>query len=147
MAKNCFAAAMCALLASSCALQASNRPRMSLASALQLLPTLSNASDLTEKMGEPDSKGSFNHDDPTSTDYLNRQSLDLWRQLVVATPERLLDTLPVGTKLFDYTFVAQWDAINPWTGELEVCVDDNDRIVGWMYSRSLVGIESKAPLR
>jgi len=106
------------------------------------------AADVTEKMGEPDYRLRFNHDDPADKSvYINRMPLASWKELEVATPTGLLDTLPIGTKLFSYTFVGQWDAINPWTEQLLVCVDDSGQVVGWMYAKSLVGIENKASLR
>src|SRR5258708_29654082 len=35
---------------------------------------------------------------------------------------------------------------NGTSGQLLVCVDDNGRIVGWVYSKELVGDEDKAAL-
>ena len=64
------------------------------------------AADVTEKMGEPDYRLRFNHDDPADKSvYINRMPLASWKELEVATPTGLLDTLPIGTKLFSYTFV------------------------------------------
>ena len=63
--------------------------------------------------------------------------------LVVTTPPDLLDTLPIGTLLILYGF-QYGSALNPTGGTLLVCIDATDRIVGWMYSKSLSGYESEA---
>lgn len=34
--------------------------------------------------------------------------------------------------------------MNPSRGRLFVCVDENDRIIGWLYSKALVGHEREA---
>jgi hypothetical protein len=120
---------------------------MSLAQVLLLLPSLATASDLIEKFGEPDSRVTFNHDDSSSDNYLNRQSLGFWKGIGVSTPPLLFDTLPVGTRMLTYTFEYGPMVLNPTAGGLTVCIDDHNRIVGWFYSKALVGIEKEASFR
>jgi len=130
-------------LSSSCA-DTRVRPKLSLATALRLLQSLHTASDLTEKLGEPDGQGSFDHDNPASTSYLNRQSLGFWKQQVVATPEKLIDTLSIGTKMLTYNFINGPAMLNATCGPLSVCVDDSGRIIGWFYSIVLRGYEEQS---
>ncbi len=79
-------------LTSACA-DTRSRPRLTLAGALQMLPAMGTAAVLTEKLGEPDYHVKFNHDDPAdNTFYPNRQTLENWRAIVVATPDGLIET-------------------------------------------------------
>ncbi len=123
------------------------RPRLRLARALELLPSMRTAAEVTAKLGEPDDRGCFNHDDPTNTSYLNRQSRDFWKQIAIAAPIGFIDILPIGTKMLEYDFSYAPLGLNPFVGVILVCIDNNDRVIGWMYSKELVGIEDKASLK
>jgi hypothetical protein len=132
----------------SCALEPTKRPRLTFDGALQVLPTLKNVPTLIEAMGEPDFRIRYDHDNPADNSvFRNRMPLASWKAHEVTSPPGLLDTLPVGTTIFQYEFVLQVDAINPWVDFMEVCVNEDGRIVGWMYSDSFVGREKTAKLR
>jgi hypothetical protein len=77
----------------------------------------------------------------------NRESLDDWKQGLISNPIGLIDTLPIGTKILGYIFEYGPLVLNPTRGALLVCIDGNGRVIGWMYSKELVGIEEKAGLK
>lgn len=62
----------------------------------------------------------------------------------VSTPADLIDKVPSGTQALLYYFRYLSSAINPTRGGLQVLIGDNDRVVGWTYSRSLIGHENEA---
>lgn len=134
------ALSLCAI--SACASEP-ERPRMSLAKVLLLLPTLHSGADVIGQIGEPDYRKEFGHDDPSSDYWPNRFSLASWKEGTIASPPTLLDTMPVGTNLLLYRF-GHGSGLNPTTDMLFVCIDATDRILGWMYGRQLLGNESKA---
>jgi len=147
-ARALLAVALCNLLLCSCALEPTKRPRLTLEGAIQALPTLNSASALIAAMGEPDYRIRYDHDNPADNIvFRNRMPLASWKAHEVTSPPGLLDFLPVGTILFQYEFVLQEDAINPWSDLLEVCLNDDGRIVGWMYGDSFVGREKTSKLR
>jgi hypothetical protein len=149
MARICFAAALCGLLASSCA-YTRTRPRLSLAHALQLLPAMGTGTVLTEKFGEPDYRASFFDSDPKNPFNAQRMSGDesrqMWRRILVSMPAGLLDTLPISTKMLGYVFSWAPLGLNGTRTGLWVCVNDSDQIVGWFYGKELEGYEKEAGL-
>lgn len=138
-------AATAGFLASSCATRAGGGS-LSLAMTLRALPSIRTASELTEKFGPAAYQVRFSHDDPDNWYVPNRFSRSGWSRLVVTTPSDLIDRLPVGTNMLLYDF-GYGSSLNGTRGTLFVCIDENDRIIGWMYGVMLVGHESDATMR
>jgi len=114
----------------------SDRPRMGLQRALQVLATLKTESRTLEEFGEPNGRVKFNPDSPSDSYLPNRGSRSSWKHLVISAPEGVLDTLPSGTELLLYEFTNSMP-INPTVGVLFVCVDANHDIVGWLVDRTM----------
>jgi hypothetical protein len=130
------------LLSSSCATAARRGPAFSLSQALSSLPSINTTSELIEQFGEPNFSEKFNHDDHNNEYLPNRDSRAKWKLGVAATPHHLIDELPVGTRLLLYAFYTE-DSVNPTSCILIICVNDNDKIIGWIYDDSAVSHEEE----
>jgi len=98
------------------------------------LPPLTTGKSIVEKFGEPERWDTFTPDNPDKSAWIT--SREDWQGLFVTEPPRLIATLPSGTTLMAYGF-STIDALNPTTGVAYACVDDSDRVIGWMYSSFL----------
>ena len=116
---------------------------MSLARVLALLPTLQSGAEVVGKLGEPNYHEKFRYDDPSSSYWPNRMPLSEWKNETIAFPADLLDTMAIGTNMWLYRF-GHGSGMNPTTAQLIVCIDDNDRLIGWMYGKALLGHENQS---
>jgi hypothetical protein len=132
-------------LTSACASHPGRSWHGSLAQVLNILPSIGTAPEFIEEFGEPYDRKVFSHDDPDNDYFPNRYPRDAWKRAEVATPPDLIDALPIGTGMLLYHF-KYGSALNPSGGLLFICVDATDRVVGWFYSRDLIGYESEARL-
>lgn len=91
---------------------------------------------------------------PTGIDYLNPgQQKDEyalnwlkredWNKYQQFYPPMLIDKLPSGTKIINYDFSYP---VARTGGALLIYINSDGRILGWSYSKSLVGLEEKAVL-
>jgi hypothetical protein len=69
-----------------------------------------------------------------------RRDRNYWERLFVFSHPDLLEMIEVSTKLIAYSYRPNFRA----SGNLCVFADDNDRVIGWMYSRVFVGNEREA---
>ena len=97
---------------------------------LELLPPISSGEELVRKFGDPYDRELFQPGDKGNQYLMNRWPRDRWE--MKSTPENLISTMAVDTQLLLYKF-DNGDALNPSGGILFVCVDKDDRIVGWMF--------------
>jgi hypothetical protein len=102
--------------------------------------------EIVGRIGAPQSRERFNHDDPGNAYFPNRFSREQWKGVGVTTPPDLIDAVPVGTRILLYNFRWMNSAINPTGDVLLVFVDDSNRIVGWIRSQALMGHEDESYL-
>jgi hypothetical protein len=112
-----------------------------LSDVLQALPSIGTGSEFITRFGKPYSQGHLNGD---TFDDVKRA---IWKQQDVCHPSNLTDNLPSDTELFLYYFPDRREAMNPTTGTLQIVLDENDRIVGWTYSRTMQRDENNFRMR
>lgn len=133
------------LLTSACASLASE-PDYTLAQVLRDLPDIPTGARFIDKFGTPQSRSSFDHDNPRSDRFVSQLSKEEWKRFNLTSPADLIDTLPIGTLMLLYRFAyGSWSI--PTVGMLAVCVDESDRVIGWMWETALRGQEGDALLR
>ncbi|MEJ0059329.1 MAG: hypothetical protein WDM79_07085 [Terricaulis sp.] len=96
-----------------------------------MLPSLTTQSAVVAAFGPEDFAFHFLQQgpgDPISNGYPREN----WRAYVHATPENLINTLPVGTKIIAYGFTSI-EALNPWRIPLFIYVADDGSVLGWSY--------------
>ena len=109
-----------------------------LAQVLLVLPSIATGAQFVERFGAP-----FSHEPLKPLRALDR---DLWKGMDASSPPDLLDSLPVGTEIRLYYFLYRNSPINPTRGSLKIMTDENDRLIGWAYTKSLIGYEAQAYL-
>jgi hypothetical protein len=111
---------------------------------LKLLPSIGSGQELIRKFGDPYDRQLFQPGDKGNQYLMNRLPRDQWD--MKSTPPHLVGTMAVDTQLLLYTF-DNGDALNPSGGILFVCVDQDDRIVGWMFDLYLDRYRSEVWLK
>lgn len=118
-------------------------PRISFADTLSMLHSVSTFSEFVEMLGRSGTILHFAHDDLGNIYPPFTYGRDRWERLFISNPQGLMQRIEVGTRMYGFNFLHN-QPLNPTSSQLFVCVDDNDRIIGWLYSRSLVGHEREA---
>lgn len=100
-------------------------------------------SEFVERLGRSGTILYFAHDDPGNIYPPFTYGRGRWDRLYVSNPPSLMQEIAIGTKMVSFEFLFN-QPLNPTSGRLFVCVDGNDRIIGWLYSKTLVGQEREA---
>lgn len=134
------------LIASSCAgTGRAHRSRYSAADMLDVLARVQTISTLTSAMGWGGVLHQFDHDDPENSYHPFRRPKGEWARLHVFSRSDLLDRVSRGTEMRTFSFYYN-QPMNPTSGMIAVFSDDTGNIIGWLYSRTLVGHEREAML-
>lgn len=122
----------------------SGKPKRTFAHIVKLMPALSTEEQVISQIRAPDGTYAFNPgnlDDPYAANWAKRED---WPKEQVFRPSSLINNLPVGTKMLVYSF-----SYHPARtgGNLIVYIGKRGEVLGWSYSKSLVGLENDAVLR
>ena len=135
------------LLVSSCAGTRQMRlPNLSAAEMLNLLKSAPSTSALIDAVGWGGVVFSFDYNNPDSSYPPFRRPKDEWSRLHIFSRPDLLDRTYRGMEMRSFAFYYN-QPINPTSGMIAIFSDENGNIVGWLYSKTLVGHESEAMLR
>lgn len=115
--------------------------RISFQDSLEILRSVTTLSEFMSATGLGGVRRRIRFDD-ANDNYFN-WSRNTWEQLHTSSPSDLLQEIPVGTMIVSFQFTFN-QPLNPTSAQLYVCVDENDRVIGWFYSRSLIGHEREA---
>lgn len=136
--------ALVGCFSSSCAsADAYPEPMISFHDATLILQKSVNFSDFIRQTQLEYTPLSFTHDDPDNYYPPFQRSRDSWERLNISNPPGIIQRIEVGTRMMKVEFLFN-QPLNPTSGRLFVIVDENDRIIGWLYSRTLVGHEREA---
>jgi hypothetical protein len=113
--------------------------RWTLADTLKVMQRVTAEQDLLAEIGEPHKVDRFNPGTPGDPYPPNWSSRERWKNERVFFPDSLIDRLAVGTRIINYGFGA-----TNVGGGLLVYVDDAGKVLGYSYSKSLVGLETEA---
>ena len=116
--------------------------RWTLAETLKVMQRVTTEQMLLEEIGPPHGVAQFKpkmfgYSDPD--DWLI--TYKTWRETEVVVPTSLADTLPRGTKMLGYNFGYSSALVG---GGLHAYVDKEGKILGYSYTKTLVGLETKA---
>ncbi len=115
-----------------------------LSDTLTYLEGIQTEAELIDRIGEPRLRAVFDAGDE-DVSHFSRFSKAEWADSCVQTPANLIETLPRGTRMIGYVFV-QGSPSNPLQGPLFVCIREDGRIIGWMYSKALAKFTGDAAL-
>jgi hypothetical protein len=117
--------------------------KVSFQDTLVTLNSVTTLSEFESAIGRSGFVNYFAHDDEDNSYRGFRNGRDYWNKLYISNPPGLMQIIAPRTRMINFEFLFN-QPINPTSGRLFVCVDGNDRIIGWLYSRTLVGHEREA---
>jgi hypothetical protein len=131
------AGAMLGWLGSACA--ASPRRAVSIRKVLERLPSMSKGSELIARLGPPEMDFEFTPGDKNARFQLQQLTRESLARISIESHAGLIDTLPLQSRMVTYFFTFRPDRSGVG---LTVCLDDADKIIGWMYDKSYPGRET-----
>jgi hypothetical protein len=109
------------------------KPKIPFRKAQEMLPSIHTEEELNARFGPPHSVDVFDPGHPNEPVGLNRTPRERWRDLEVFIPPKLLDTLPVGTRMVENEFYNKVESPGI-RGHLIAYIDEKGKVLGWSYS-------------